>query len=394
MGDDLQHRLAIDGGQAILAAGPPTWPQADDEVRQALAAAYADGSWGRYSGPHSERLVELLAAMHGVRQVALCSSGTIAVELALRGLKVGAGDEVILAAYDFPGNFRAVEAVGARPVLMDLANESWTLDPAQLFATLAPQTKAIIVSHLHGTLADMRQICEIAQRQGLSVVEDACQVPGATVQGKPAGSCGDCGILSFGGSKLLTAGRGGAILTSRDDVLQRIRIFSQRGNEAFPLSELQAAVLVPQIPKLAAANRQRLAAAGQLLAHVGDVPGLEPLALAADDRNQPAFYKLPWLLTGNDDACDSPLFEQLRRRFIAAIQAEGVMIDEGFRGFARRTSNRCRVVGDLTNARRAAAGTVLLHHPVLLESAETIAKVAEAIRKVGQAILGRGACKV
>ena len=394
-------RLAIDGGQPVLAAGPPIWPQPDDDVRNALAAAYADGSWGRYTGPHSERLIELLAAMHNVRHVALCSSGTIAVELALRGMKFGPGDEVILAAYDFPGNFRAVEAVGARPVLIDVgsagpagpgparqAGPTWTLGPDQLAAALSPQTKAIIVSHLHGTLADMRQICEIAQQQSLSVVEDACQVPGAIVQGKPAGSWGDCGILSFGGSKLLTAGRGGAILTSRDDVLQRIRIFSQRGNEAFPLSELQAAVLVPQIPKLAAANQRRLAAASQLLALVGNVPGLELLALVADNQNQPAFYKLPWLLTGNDNACDSPQFEQLRRRFIAAIQAEGVMIDEGFRGFARRTSNRCRVVGDLRSARRAAAGTVLLHHPVLLESAETIAKVAEAIRKVGRAILG------
>jgi perosamine synthetase len=375
-------RLAIDGGQPLLPTGPPAWPQPDEDVREALAAAYVDGSWGRYSGPHSERLVELLAAMHAVRHVALCSSGTIAVELALRGLKVGPGDEVILAAYDFPGNFRAVEAVGARPVLIDLANESWTLDSDQLAAAISRQTKAIIVSHLHGSLADMRRNCQIAAEHGLGLVEDACQVPGAMVQGQPAGSWGDCGILSFGGSKLLTAGRGGAILTNRDDVIQRIRIFSQRGNESFPLSELQAAVLVPQIPKLAAANQRRLSAASQLLALVGEVPGLLPLSLVADDQTQPAFYKLPWLLTGNDDACDSPQFEQLRRRFIAAVQAEGLLIDEGFRGFARRTSNRCRVVGDLTNARRAAAGTVLLHHLVLLESAETMGKVAEAIRKV------------
>jgi perosamine synthetase len=324
--------------------------------------------------------------MHGVRHVSLCSSGTIAVELALRGLKIGAGDEVILAAYDFPGNFRAVEVVGARPVLVDLASGSWTLDPAALPAAISPQTKAVVVSHLHGTLAQMRLICDIAQQHGLAVVEDACQVPGAIVQGKPAGSWGDCGILSFGGSKLLTAGRGGAILTSRDDVVQRIRIFSQRGNEAFPLSELQAAVLVPQIPKLAAANQRRLAAAGQLLALVGSVPGVLSPSLAVDGQNQPAFYKLPWLLTGNNNGCDSPQFEQFRRRFIAAIQAEGVMMDEGFRGFARRTSNRCRVVGDLASARRAAAGTVLLHHPVLLESEQTIAQVAEAIRKVGQVL--------
>ncbi|MCI0362014.1 MAG: aminotransferase class V-fold PLP-dependent enzyme [Planctomycetaceae bacterium] len=422
MQSDQSLRLAIDGGEPVLPAGPPAWPQPDDEIREALAAAYADGSWGRYSGPHSERLCELLAGMHDVRHVWLCSSGTIAVELALRGLKIGPGDEVILAAYDFPGNFRAIEAVEARPVLVDLSSPtlrvghavsddvksllddakgptsaaplahtecgptygpSWTLDPAALPAAISPQTKAIIVSHLHGTLAEMRRICEFAQQHGLAVVEDACQVPGAIVQGKPAGSWGDCGILSFGGSKLLTAGRGGAILTSRDDVVQRIRIHSQRGNEAFPLSELQAAVLVPQVPKLAAANQRRLAAVGQLLTTVGGMAGLLPLSLAADDQNQPVFYKLPWLIVGND-ACDSPQFDALRKRFIAATQAEGVMLDEGFRGFARRTSNRCRVVGDLANARRAAAGTVLLHHPVLLEPPETIAKVAEAIRKVGQ----------
>ncbi len=408
----VHDQLAIDGGQAVIPAGPPMWPRPDDDVREALAAAYADGSWGRYAGPHSERLVELLAAMQSARHVTLCSSGTIAVELALRGLKVGPGDEVILAAYDFPGNFRAVEAVGARPVLVDLvgpdrragtdlpkdrqsaaqaparqAGHTWTIDRDQFYTAVSPDTKAIIVSHLHGSLADMPQISELAQQRGLAVVEDACQVPGAQVQGKAAGSWGDCGILSFGGSKLLTAGRGGAILTNRDDVIQRIRIYSQRGNESFPLSELQAAVLVPQIPKLAAANEKRLAAVQQLLSLLGDVPGLAPLSLAGDKQSQTAFYKLPWLLAGNDDACDSPAFEQLRRSFVAAIQAEGVMIDEGFRGFTRRTSNRCRAVGDLASARRAAAGTVLLHHPVLLEPAETIAKVAEAIRKVARAVL-------
>ncbi len=371
----------------MIPSGPPGWPRPDDDVRAALAAAFADGSWGRYEGPHSQRLVELLATLAGVRHISLCSSGTIAVELALRGLKVGPGDEVILAAYDFPGNFRAVEAVGARPVLIDLANSLWTFNAEQLDPAVAPDTKAIIVSHLHGSLADMRAICETARQHGLAVVEDACQVPGALVQGKLAGSWGECGILSFGGSKLLTAGRGGAILTNRDDVLQRIRIYSQRGNESFPLSELQAAVLVPQIPKLAAASQQRLAAVKQLLSLLNGLPGLVPLAVAHDGHNEPAFYKLPWLLAGNDDACDSPAFEQLRRRFIEAIQAEGVMMDEGFRGFARRTSNRCRVVGDLANARRAAARTVLLHHPVLLEPAETIIQVAEAIGKVARAVL-------
>jgi perosamine synthetase len=387
---DDPSRLALDGGLPAVPEGPPNWPPADEAVREALAAAYADGSWGRYLGPHTQRLSELLAAMHGLRHAWLCSSGTIAVELALRGLKIGPDDEVILAAYDFPGNFRAIEAIGAWPVLIDVgpAGPSWTLDAGQLAAAISPQTKAVIASHLHGSLLDMRQICEIAARHGLAVVEDACQVPGAIVGGKSAGAWGDCGVLSFGGSKLLTAGRGGCILTNRDDVVQRIKVFSQRGNEAFPLSELQAAVLVPQLPQLAAANRQRLSAVRQLLAATRGLSGMESLVLREDEQNMPAFYKLPWLLMGNSDDCDSPQFETRRRRFIAAIQAEGVAMDEGFRGFARRTGNRCRVVGQLPNARRMAAGTMLLHHPVLREMPDTIERVAHAIRKVARASFG------
>jgi dTDP-4-amino-4,6-dideoxygalactose transaminase len=383
--------LAIDGGPAVLPEGPPTWPRPDNAVRTALEAAYADGSWGRYHGPHCEQLREQLAELCGTKYTWLCSSGTIAVELALRGLKVGPGDEVILAAYDFPGNFRAVEAVGAKPVLIDLAAGAWTLDVDQVATAISPETKAIIVSHLHGSLADMPRLRELADERGLAVVEDACQVPGAMVAGKAAGSWGDCGVFSFGGSKLLTAGRGGAVVTGRDDVLQRIKIHCERGNDAFPLSELQAAVLVPQIPQLSAANEQRRRAVESLLAAGSDVPGLVALRLPVGSLGQPAFYKLPWLLTGNSDACDSPDFEQLRRRFIAAVQAEGVAIDEGFRGFMRRIGQRCRVAGDLKHARLAAAGTVILHHPVLLESEETLSRVAEAIRKVAGRLLVRGA---
>jgi len=377
-------RLALDGGPPVLPEGPPPWPRPDEAVRAALEAAYADGSWGKYHGPNCEALRVSLARMHGVQHAWLGSSGTIAVELALRGLKIGPGDEVIVAAYDFPGNFRAIEAVGARPVLVDLVPGTWTLDIDQVAAAASPDAKAVIVSHLHGSLADMPQLREVADRQGLAIVEDACQVPGATIAGRAAGAWGDCGVLSFGGSKLLTAGRGGAIVTNRDDVLQRIKIFCERGNDAFPLSELQAAVLIPQLGQLAAANKQRLSAVQTLLAACRDIGVLRGLALPTHAGMEAAFYKLPWLLSGNNSACDSPEFEQRRRRFTAALRAEGVAMDEGFRGFARRTTQRCRAIGDLAAAREAAAGTVLLHHPVLLERPEVIQRVAQAIHKVAE----------
>ena len=114
--------------------------------------------------------------------------------------------------------------------------------------------RAVIVSHLHGGLAAMPEIRAWADLRGVAVVEDACQVPGARIAGRLAGTWGDVGVLSFGGSKLLSAGRGGALLTDRSDVVQRIKIYSERGNQAYPLSELQAAVLLPQLESLAERN--------------------------------------------------------------------------------------------------------------------------------------------
>jgi hypothetical protein len=183
-----------------------------------------------------------------------------------------------------------------------------------------------------------------------------------------------------------------------------MKVYVERGNDAFPLSELQAVVLPPQIDRLATENQRRLTAARQLIAAVGEIAGLMPLWLpklglpesdesdSAASRanlpaNLPALYKLPWILTGNVDACDSPEFEQRRRAFIGAIQAEGVAMDAGFRGFVRRTGNRCRTIGELPQARLAAAGTLVLHHPVLRESSEVLTLVAAAIRKVASAIL-------
>jgi perosamine synthetase len=381
------ERLALDGGLPELPAGPPAWPRPNPEVRAALEAAYADGSWGQYHGPHCERLREALARMHGVSQAWLCCSGTIAIELALRGLRIGPGDEVLVAAYDFAGNFRAIEAVGARPVLVDLQADTWTIDPDQVAAAASSLTRAIIVSHLHGSLAEMPRLREIAAGYGLAIVEDACQVPGSVIGGKPVGAWGDCGVLSFGGSKLLTAGRGGAIVTARADVIQRIKIFCERGNDAFPLSELQAAVLLPQLAQLPAANEQRWQAVRQLLAACGQIAGMNALKLPVESGSATAFYKLPWLLAGASGAGDSPAIAQRRERFIAALRAEGIAMDAGFRGFARRTSQRCRIVGDLQQACRAAAGTVILHHPVLLEPPEVIAGVARGIRKVAERLL-------
>lgn len=360
------------------------WPLSDDDVRDALLACYASGDWGKYDGANCAALTASLQQTFQREHVQLCSSGTIAVELALRGLKVGPGDEVILAGYDFPGNFRAIEAIGARPVLVDVLPNRWTMDPDQIASATSPQTKAILVSHLHGDLAEIETICQIARDRNLKILEDACQVPGAMIASKPVGSFGDASTLSFGGSKLLTAGRGGAVLTSQNEIAQRIKVFSSRGNEAFPLSELQAAVLVPQITKLAERTVVRAQNVARLLERLQEVSQVVPAAASrfASRNVVSAYYKVAWrYLTAIDNTqldCSHPSRDAL----IGALQAQGIAIDAGFRGFAKRSGNRCRVIGDLTNSLSAAQATLLLHHPILLENAQQVELLADTLRKV------------
>ncbi|MBA4018766.1 MAG: perosamine synthetase [Pirellula sp.] len=370
---------AICGGTPAFPAGPPPWPVDDPAVLAALQACYADGSWGKYLGPHCDRLRTALQRDLAIEHVRLCSSGSVAVELALRGLGVGAGDEVLLGGYDFPGNFRAITAVGAVPVLVDLDRTTCGIDPTLIAAACSPKTKAVIASHLHGGLVDMPRLFEAAKTHGLAVVEDACQASGAVVYGRPAGTWGDVGTFSFGGSKLLTAGRGGAVVTQRTDVAQRMKVYCEEGNDAFPLSELQAAVLLPQLEKLGERHGRRSKGARTLIEHLGGVDGFSCIA-RWPEQSELAFYKF-------GIRYNAPSMRAVERSvFRAAVRAEGIALDTGFRGFTKRGGARCRRSGDLAVSTEFSEQMLLLHHPVLLEPEEEIRRVAETIRDLAEGL--------
>lgn len=365
---------ALLGGKPARPHGPPTWPVPDDAVCRALHNAYADGSWGKYQGGNVERLEARVADYHGLAGAVSCASGTWAVELALRALKVGAGHEVILAAYDYPGNFLTVHAVGARPVLIDVAAHNWNLAPDLIEAAITPATRVIIASHLHGGMVPMRKVMELASARGLAVVEDAAQAPGGSVDGKKAGTWSDVAVWSFGGSKLLTAGRGGVIFSPHADVLQRARVWSFRGNLVAPLSELQAAVLLPQLDKLDERNELRTRHAELLRRLLAGIPGVHPFTNAEGAVG--GYYKFGWQFDGE-------IFGLSRKCFVAAMRAEGIAVDEGFQPLhLGRSPQRYRSVGDLCEADRAGRGCVVLHHPVLLEAEREVSQVADAVRKI------------
>jgi dTDP-4-amino-4,6-dideoxygalactose transaminase len=228
----------------------------------------------------------------------------------------------------------------------------------------------------------MQTIGELASRHDLVVVEDACQATGATIGNKLAGTWGNIGVLSFGGSKLVTSGRGGALLTNDAQTVQRIKVFCERGNDAFPLSELQAAVLLPQLARLHQQNARRATSVERLRSKCAGLDRLRMIAQPANG-NVPSYYKVAFMLDAE------ALRVHSRDDFVRALRAEGIAIDAGFRGFTKRSQRRCRRVGKLANSEAAAEGTLVLHHPVLLETPETIDRVAHGLWKVAQAFSGK-----
>jgi dTDP-4-amino-4,6-dideoxygalactose transaminase len=376
MKPDHSHPAAL-GGEPVRPTGPPSWPIVDDEVRTSLEAAVRDGSWGRYHGSHLERLESDLTRLHGVEFALCCSSGTFAVELALRAMKIGAGDEVILASYDYGGNILSVLAVGARPVLVDVDAQNWNMTPDAVASAVTPQTKAIIASHLHGGVVPIAEVVSLARSRGIAVVEDAAQMPGAWIDGRRAGAWGDAAILSFGGSKLLSAGRGGALVTADRSLFHRAKLLVQRGNNLlYPLSEIQAAVLTPQLAKLDDRNRLRAESVRRLTNQLAQIAGLRPLTNSVRDA-EPGYYKVGFQY-------DPAAFGGLARdRFVAAMRAEGIALDAGFRAaHVGRAPSRYRRSGALAESERAHHGMVVLHHPILLGSAVDIDQIIAAVQKV------------
>ncbi len=223
-------------------------------------------------GEPVERFEASFAAFCGVRHAVAVSSGTSALHLALLAAGVGPGDEVITVPMTFVATAAAIVYTGATPVFVDIDPSSWTMDPARVEAAITPRTKAVLPVHLHGRLADMAAISEIASRHGLVVIEDAAQAHGAERGGVRAGALGEMGCFSFyPGKNLGACGEGGAITTNDSSlaaVLRSLRDWGQEGKYNhvrlgfnFRMDALQGAALGVKLPHLDAWNAARRRAA-------------------------------------------------------------------------------------------------------------------------------------
>jgi dTDP-4-amino-4,6-dideoxygalactose transaminase len=223
-------------------------------------------------GPELEAFESDFAAYCGAAHCAGANSGTAALHLALLGYGIGPGDEVITVPNTFIATAEAIAMAGAKPVLVDVLEDTALIDPAKLAQAIGPKTKAIMPVHLFGQTCDMDPIMALAERHGLAVIEDACQAHGASYKGKRAGSLGHAAGFSFYPSKNLGAcGEGGAITSSDPKIVERAKglrhhaqfernVHSEIGYN-YRLESLQAAILRVKLRHLDGWNDLRRAAA-------------------------------------------------------------------------------------------------------------------------------------
>jgi dTDP-4-amino-4,6-dideoxygalactose transaminase len=183
-------------------------------------------------GERTRRLEEVLADATGSRHVIACHSGTGAVELSVRALGYGPGDEIIVPAFACQPLASSVVNVGATPIFADIDPWTMVIDPAQVEALVTERTKTIIPAHTFSIMADMPSLNKIASRCGLTVIEDAAVAQGARLDERPAGRWGDIGMFSFFQVKAFgTAGEGGVILTDDDDLADTCRMLRNHGQD-------------------------------------------------------------------------------------------------------------------------------------------------------------------
>ncbi|MEA2992552.1 MAG: hypothetical protein QOD40_1472, partial [Alphaproteobacteria bacterium] len=223
-------------------------------------------------GGEVETFERTFADYCGVAHAAGVGNGTDALILALKALDVGQGDEVITVSHTAVATAAAIVATGATPVLVDIDETYYTLDPAKIEEAVTPRSKAIVAVHLYGQAADMDAIVTIGKRHGVRVVEDCAQATGGSYRGKRIGSFGDVACFSFYPTKNLGAiGDGGMVITADASLAARVRCLRQYGwDEARQTREaglnsrldpLQAAILGVKLPHLDADNARRAAIA-------------------------------------------------------------------------------------------------------------------------------------
>jgi perosamine synthetase len=299
------------------------------------------------SGRHVQRFEDAMAKRVGVLHAVATSSGTSALELLLRAMKIGPGDEVVVPAFTFASPALATILVGAEPVFADITWETWTLDVDDVRCVLTPKTRAIIAVDVLGHPCDYDALASF----GLPIIEDAAEAHGATYKGRPAGSLGVASIFSFHANKAITCGEGGCVLTDDRSLADRARQLNAFGMQAdrrywhtevgcnHRMANLVAAVALGQVERweTLVAGRARVAATYDRALQSVPVER-RPVAEWAGEA--------VWLYTVATDRRDAVLAACSRRGIDARAVWPSLPENPAFARFVRRACPRAQTVAN------------------------------------------------
>jgi dTDP-4-amino-4,6-dideoxygalactose transaminase len=398
--ENQNSKLAINAGKPVRKHPFAPWPQFSADELAAACAVLRSGKVNYWTGEEGVLFEKEFAAYTGCRYAVAVSNGTVALELALKAMGIGPGDDVVVPSRTFIASASAVVMCGATPVMADVDRESQNLTAASIKQVLSPRARAVVAVHLAGWPCDMDPILDLAQERKLKVLEDCAQAHGAAYKGRKVGSMGDAGAFSFCQDKIMsTGGEGGMITTNNESIFKAAWSFKDHGknydtmnprttspefrwvHESFGtngrLTEMQAALGRVQLRELDDRVAARRANAAALTHEISDVAGLR-LTVPPPDMDH-AYYKYYAFLRPEDLRRDWD-----RDRVAAALRAEGIPCFSGScseiyleKAFSMVTTPRQR----LPVARELGETSLMfLVHPTLVRN--DMLDAAQAIRKV------------
>ena len=327
-------KLAITGGRPVRRKPFAPWPVYGQAEARALKKVLESRNWGGYPFPnrYASSFARKFARFHGAKYGLAVANGTVAIEIALKAAGIRPGDEVIVPAYTWEGTVGPIMLLNAVPVFVDIDPETYCLDASLIEKAITPKTRAILPVHLAMRFADMDEIMRIARARGLRVIEDCAHAHGGRWQNKGAGSIGDLGSFSFQSSKLMTAGEGGAIITSSLELYERAQTYTNCGRASatdkfrhrfighnYRMTEFQAAILEAQLKRYPRQNQVRLANIRHFEKRLTGTEGLRFLKRAPrQTRVAPYQYVFRY---------QPERWEVPRASFLGALELEGVPCD-------------------------------------------------------------------
>lgn len=278
-------------------------PQLNGNEYKYLMDAFLS-SWissiGKYITLFEEKFAEYCGVQYGVTT----SNGTTALHLALTALGIGKGDEVIVPDITFAATINAVIYTGALPVIVDIEDDSWCIDPDEIEKAITPNTKAIIPVHIYGQPCDMGRICEIAQEHDLYIIEDCAEAHGAEWNKKKVGSFGIISCFSFFGNKVITTGEGGMCITNNKELNDKMRMMRDHGMSRerkyyhevvgynYRMTNMQAAIGVAQLEHIDEILLWRSELEQKYRKVLAEIPGLQ-----LQKNNLANRKKIAWLIS-------------------------------------------------------------------------------------------------